>query len=325
MKKAFLLFFALSIVSFAFGLGGYLLWDFYTKAPTPGSDSKISFTITKNQSAAQTIENLKSQQLIKSDLAAKLYLRATGLDQKIKPGAYLVSPGLSLSEIVGVLIDGPQDIWVTIPEGWRREQVASRLRETIVGFDIQEFLAKTVPLEGQLFPDTYLIPTEATVDTVLAIFQKNFVKKSGLTLPRDRDILIIASMIEREAREGTDRPKVASVIYNRLEIGMPLQIDATVQYARDSAKDCATGQLRNCEYWEPIFDTKFPSLYNTYLKNGLPPGPIASPGLASIQAALVPDQTDFLYYLTGNDGVTYFAKTLSEHNANVQKYLLDKP
>lgn len=323
MKKVFLLFLSILVVAIAVAVTGFFLWNSYSEAPTPGSDRQVSFTIPKNQSAAITIQNLKSQQIIKSDLAAKLYLRVTGLDQRIKPGAYLVSSGQSLTEVIAVLIAGPKDIWVTIPEGWRREQTAQRLAESIPGFDTADFLTKTAPLEGQLFPDTYLIPTDATVDSVLAIFQKNFAKKSGLTLPRDRDILIIASMIEREAREGTDRPKVASVIYNRLDIGMPLQIDATVQYAVDSHNSQLT--TNDYEYWKPIYDTKFSSLYNTYLKNGLPPGPIASPGLASIQAALVPDQTEYLYYLTGNDGVTYFAKTLSEHNANVQKYLLDKP
>ncbi len=319
MKKFFLLFLSILVVVIAVAAVSFLLWKSNSEAPIPGSDRQVSFTIAKNQSAAQTIKNLKSEQIIKSDLVARVYLRVTGLDKRIKPGAYLVSSGQSLTEVVAVLIAGPKDIWVTIPEGWRREQAAGKLVELIPGFDTADFLTKTAPLEGQLFPDTYLIPTDATVDAVLTIFQKNFAKKSGLTLPADRDILIIASMIEREAREGTDRPKVASVLYNRLDIGMALQIDATVQYAKDS-QNCQLS-IVNCQFWKPIFDTKFPSQYNTYLRPGLPPGPIASPGLASIQAALVPDQTDFLYYLTGNDGVTYFARTLSEHNSNVQKYL----
>ncbi len=317
MKKVFLLLLCLLVIAISSAVAGYLLWDSYSAAPVPSSDRTVSFTIPKNQTASQTISDLHSKQLIKSDLAAKIYLRILGLDQKIKPGAYLVSQSQTLVEVFGILVAGPKDLWVTIPEGFRRQQVAARLGETIPGFDTADFLAKTVSLEGQLFPDTYLVPTDVSVDSALAIFAKNFAKKSGLTLPADRDVLIIASMIEREAREGTDRPKVASVLYNRLEIGMALQIDATVQYARDS--------LGVTEYWKPIFDTKLPSAYNTYLHPGLPPGPIASPGLASIQAALAPETTDYLYYLTGGDGVTYFAGTLPEHNANVQRYLVDKP
>ncbi|MEK9201126.1 MAG: endolytic transglycosylase MltG, partial [Patescibacteria group bacterium] len=154
MKKVFLLLLCLLVIAISSAVAGYLLWDSYSAAPVPSSDRTVSFTIPKNQTASQTISDLHSKQLIKSDLAAKIYLRILGLDQKIKPGAYLVSQSQTLVEVFGILVAGPKDLWVTIPEGFRRQQVAARLGETIPGFDTADFLAKTVSLEGQLFPDT---------------------------------------------------------------------------------------------------------------------------------------------------------------------------
>jgi len=131
--------------------------------------------------------------------------------------------------------------------------------------------------------------------------------------------LIIASLIEREVKTPADRAIVGGIISKRLDNGWPLQIDATVQYA--SATSHCSADPADCDWWQPITDTKFPSLFNTYLHSGLPPAPICNPGLASITASASPQDSQYWYYLTGTDGQTYFAQTLGEHNLNIDKHL----
>jgi len=215
--------------------------------------------------------------------------------------------------VFDTLISGPQDIWITFPEGWRREQIAARLANTLAGFDEQLFLQLTAKSEGQLFPDTYLIPFQATPQDILTIFLKNFTKKTGLDPQSgaDREIIILASLVEREAKSDPDRAIISGILKKRLANDWPLQVDASVQYAANRADN----------WWQPITDTKYPSPYNTYLYPGLPPGPICNPGLAAINAVRTPQDSPYWYYLTGNDGVTYYAKTLDDHNLNISRYL----
>ncbi|MDO8515080.1 MAG: endolytic transglycosylase MltG, partial [bacterium] len=154
-------------------------------------------------------------------------------------------------------------------------------------------------------------------DGFLELMQENFTKK--VTFPVTNDQLIIASLVEREARMEIDRPIVASVIYNRLKNDMAIDIDATVQYA--------IGRTGTAGWWKKdltIDDLKFKSPYNTYLNPGLPPTPICNPGLSSINAAVNPAKTDYLFYISDLSGKMYYAQTLSEHNRNINLYL-DKP
>lgn len=320
-----------------FILSGYLAFSWWTSQlapPLPGSDKQVNFVVPPRQTAAATIQNLRTLGLIKSPFAAKLYLKYTGLDQRLRPGSYLLSPGTDLSSQIATLAAGPKDIWLTFPEGWRREQIAVRLQASLKDFDTPAFLSQTASLEGQLFPDTYLIPPQATVSNIISFFLNNFSKKSGLDLSTQypisfpsqstftisgSQIITLASLVEREARYDADRPTIAGIFLKRLNSDWPLQVDATVQYARDT-QSCKP-KIDTCKFWEPIFDTKFISPYNTYLHPGLPPTPIANPGLASITAVLHPQHTDYWFYLTGLDGVTYYARTIQEHQANIDKYL----
>lgn len=272
----------------------------------------MQFTVLPAEPAASIVNRLQNAGLIRSSLAARVYLKFKGLDQKLRPGEYELSSSESLESIISKLSRGPKDIKITIPEGWRREQIAERLSVSIKNFDAREFILSTASLEGQLFPDTYHISPTATVPDIIAIMTRNFFQKSGLELPKDKDVLIIASLVEREANTDADRPTVAGIITKRLEAGWPLEIDATVQY----------GVNRGPDWWKPIYNTKVPSVYNTYLNPGLPPAPISNPGLASILAALHPQETAYWFYITGNDGITRYARTLSEHNLNIDKYLL---
>ncbi len=295
------------------GLLASVILFFGGSAPIPGSETKVNFVVPKGQSAGQIIQSLSSQNLIKSQFTAKIYLKLTGLDQKIIPGSYVLSPGQNLSEVVTVLTSGPKDIWVTFPEGWRREQIAARLTSTLKDFNFQEFITKTASQEGSLFPDTYLVSPEASVDDVIKILTSNFSSKSPLDLNKleDRQILIIASLIERESRSDQERPVISGIIHNRLDSNWPLQIDASIQYVQGNSQD----------WWPKEINTKIMSAYNTYTHPGLPPTPICNPGLSSILAAKNPQKTPYFFYLHDSQGQVHYARTISEHNFNIDKYL----
>lgn len=287
------------------------IWWRMQLTPIGQDETPVAFVVVPGEAGIQIANKLEQSNLIRSALVARLYMKSQNIETRIVPGSFVLRKNMSVEEIFRQLRQGPQDIWVTIPEGWRREQVADRMVAQIgPSFIVSDFLTQTEDLEGQLFPDTYLIPATAQAADVVRIMTTNFTRKSGLSLPADRDILILASLIEREGKTDTDRPIIAGILTNRLDAGWPLQVDATVQYARDQT-----------DWWAPLFDTKFPSLFNTYLHTGLPPAPIASPGLASIKAALEPRETPYWYYIHSPDGVVHYGRNLDEHNANIDKYL----
>ena len=249
------------------------------------------------------------------------------------PGGYKIPPRLSTPRTIALLTAGPRDIWVTIPEGWRREQITARLQANLANFSPDLFLQLTATLEGRLFPDTYLIPASAAPAEVVAILTRNFSQKTGLDPAANYDltvdsrklklkgseILILASLVEREAKNQSERENIAAILLKRLSLDWPLQVDASVQYARDT--DNFKFQISNFKFWDPVTDTHYSSPYNTYLHPGLPPGPIANPGLAVISAVRNPQDTPYLFYLTGTDGVTHYAQNLSQHQLNIDKYL----
>jgi UPF0755 protein len=306
------------LISFsALVYAGMYWWKIQLTPVNFNNKSEQTLVIANNESANLVLQKLVNQRLIRSYWVAKLYLQGQGLDQNIRPGSYSLSQSLSLSEIFKTLTSGPKDIWVTIPEGFRREQIALKFAN-FEQFDEREFLALTASLEGKLFPDTYLVPLHANAKDVINMMSKNFGNRVGVISDEN---LILASLVEREVRVDTDRKIVAGIILKRLKASWPLQIDATIQYAVDSAK-CQVLSAK-CEFWKPIYDTKFESKYNTYLNPGIPPTPIANPGIESINAILKPTESEYWYYLSDTKGVTRFAKTLAEHNLNVDKYLRD--
>jgi UPF0755 protein len=227
---------------------------------------------------------------------------------------------MDLPKIMDTLGHGTTDIWITVPEGYRAEEIAAILKKNIP-FYKESWVEALKNEEGYLFPDTYLIPKDADIATIISIFTNNFYTKIGtIGLTKDTPglakIITEASLIEREAKFEEDRPNVASVIANRLNIGMPLQIDATVQYIYGYNQ-------RTKKWWNQpdASQLKIPSLYNTYVHPGLPPAPICNPGLSAITAANNPSRTNFLYYVNDSSGKLHFAETLSEHNKNINKYL----
>ena len=175
--------------------------------------------------------------------------------------------------------------------------------------------------EGYLFPETYLLPHNSTIQSIVTTLTDTFNDRYkevtlGKTTLNQSQLVILASLIEREGRKDEDRPLIASVIYNRLAIGMPLQIDATVQYALGYNSYEKTWWKKDLTY----DDLKINSTFNTYTNTGLPPTPICNPGIKSIQAAANPANTNYLYYITDKNGVNHYAATLDQHNANIRKY-----
>lgn len=311
----------LVLIFVALVTGGTFWW--YSVAKPPSAETSLrDFLIVKGSSASQIGNKLEKEGFIRNALAFKIYVQVSGKAKSIQAGEYRLSQSYSLFKMVDELIQGPAEIWVTIPEGLRREEIAERFASAFgqeEGFT-QEFLSATKDIEGFLFPDTYLFPKDFSPSSVVNKMRSTFdiktaelkegIEVSHLTL---REIVILASIIERETRTEDERPIVAGVLINRLNIGMGLQADATVQYAVATAGN-----------WWPILtkdDLAVNSPYNTYRFRGLPPAPIANPGLSSIKAAVFPEDSDYLYYLHDSKGQVYFARTLAEHNENVRKYL----
>lgn len=285
-------------------------WFYQSVKPAAQKESFKDFLITKGSSAAQIGNKLEKEELIRSSLAFKVYVQVSGQAGRIQTGEFRLSPNLSLFGIVKELLSGPRELWVTVPEGLRREEVADRFSKTLGKEETftEEFLLLTEGEEGYLFPDTYLFPKTASASAIVAKMKRTFdAKTEGLAV--DRETVILASLIERETKKDEERPIVAGILMNRLDIGMALQVDATIQYAKGD--------------WRPItaLDKALNSPYNTYKFPGLPPGPIASPGLSSIKAAINPVETDYFFYLHDSEGNIYYAKTLEEHNRNVSRYL----
>ncbi|OGG07321.1 hypothetical protein A2872_03840 [Candidatus Gottesmanbacteria bacterium RIFCSPHIGHO2_01_FULL_42_12] len=295
------------IVLFVLLLAGGVWWNVSLSPVSSNSDSK-EFLIARGDGVKEISRKLKESGIIRDQIAFFILVKKLNLETKIQAGSYKLSPADTAEEIARKLTLGTEDVWVTIPEGWRLEEI----KEFLKSKGINDFTAQG--MEGKYFPDTYLVPKEITGDSFLKVMQENFAKK--VTFPVTQEQLIVATMVEREARTEVDRPIVASVIYNRLKANMALDIDATVQYA--------IGKTKENGWWKKeltIDDLKFKSPYNTYLNSGLPPAPICNPGLSSINAAVNPASTEFYFYISDKEGKMHYAKTLSQHNQNVAKYL----
>ena len=206
---------------------------------------------------------------------------------------------------------------VTFPEGSASFDMARILADELPGFDAAAFLALAKPDEGMLFPDTYYFLPGMTPQTVVTRLTDTFAQKTASLAPdiaasghSEEEILTMASLVEREAATPTDRRIVAGILWKRIAQSMRLQVDAPFGYLHQSDS-----------YQPTAADTESDSPYNTYRHDGLPPTPIANPGLDAIDAALHPTATPYFYYVTGKDGVMHYAKTFDEHKTNIAKYL----
>lgn len=310
-----------SILILIFAVIGIFWWQNGNLAVDKNNNSPVIFVIKNGDGIREIANNLKREGLIRDPIVFFLITKQGGLDKQIQAGDFRLNRSMSALEIAKALTHGTLDIWVTIPEGIRAEEIADILEEKIPNYteNWREVLNEN---EGYLFPDTYLIPRDADIDLIISILKDNFqtkyesVKNLKTTNLTDEETLILASMIEREAKHEEDRPLVSSVITNRLEIGMKLDIDATLQYALGFQED-------EKRWWKKgltAADKKIESPYNTYANAGLPPAPISNPGLSAIKAALVPVKTNYLYYITDVSGKNRYSTTLEGHNENIETY-----
>jgi len=317
MKKLFLLVILIIIASIL----GMFWWKNGLSPASPNDKTFHIFVVPKGEEIREIANKLKTKNLIKDPIIFFLMIKKLGLDKKIEAGDFRLSPSMSAEEIAQNLTHGTVDLWVTIPEGQRAEEIADTLEKNVPNYQ-SSWRNQLVEHEGYLFPDTYLIPKDADINLIINIMKNNFDKKfESIKNPNSnlstQQIVIIASMIEREAKFQKDRPLVASVVLNRLKLSMALQIDATVQYSLGYQKDEKRWWKKNLT----LEDLNINSSYNTYKNIGLPPAPIANPGLDALQGVLNPALTDYLYYISDKSGHLHFAKTLEAHNLNIQKYV----
>jgi len=289
----------------------FIICGFYVKnmfLPVSNDPKSVDFLIPKGSSVSIIGNNLEKAGLIKNAIIFKFYVQVTSSQNKIQAGEFQLASSFTLSQILDKLKKGPSEIWVTIPEGLRREEIATKFTTTLSKNEefTKEFLFITKDKEGYLFPDTYLFPKTATATQIVTKLTSTFNKKiSDVTYKQ----VIMASMLERETFADGEKPIVAGILYKRIKNDWPLQVDATLQYAKGN--------------WEPIYsiDKNIISPFNTYKNLGLPPSPIANAGLSSIEAAINPEESDYWYYIHDNDAKIHLARTLEEHNANIAKYL----
>lgn len=300
-------------------VAGFIWWDNGTKPVNKSDTSQKVFVISKGEAIREVGNALKKEGLIRDPIVFFLLIKKAGNEKAIQAGDYRLSPSMSLPKIVDTLRHGTIDLWVTIPEGFRAEEIADKLQSDLKVDSL--FREKLNASEGYLFPDTYLIPKDADVDMVISIMKNNFyqkIKTAGIADDKNLpSTVIIASLVEREAKFANEAPLVSSVIKNRLADGMGLQIDATVQYVLGYSAYEKTWWRKNVTSQ----DLKINSLYNTYLYSGMPPAPISNPGINALKASASPANTNYLYYVSDSKGHLHFAKNLTEHNQNVQKYI----
>ncbi len=309
--------------------------------PVSRDPSAVRVEIARGDSASTIAGLLAEKSVIRGALVFSIAARASGASGKLKPGVYEFKRTMNLPQVIRMLVRGESlEDWVTIPEGYNVRQIADLLREKGLADDdafvdtaIKE--ADQFPeydfiygddLEGYLFPDTYLVARGTDVSDIvrktLDTFEQKVIGPNRADIERTIElrlgtgegsfpvglhkILTLASLVEREAKLGKDRPRIAAVLWNRLKKKMKLEVDATVTYR--------PGKSRANKARVYYSDLAADSPYNTYVHEGLPPGPICNPGLASIKAAIHPANVDDLYYIARPDGSHIFSRTLAEHD-----------
>jgi len=303
---------------------------------------ECNFSITKGENLKSIANRLKNEEYISSSILFQFYVKSKGQEKNIKAGDYQFTSPLTITNITKIITNGKltNNNSFLIAEGETMLEIEENLKEkglidassSLKDWKIKDFLEKKyldifseipldAPLEGYLFPDSYHLPQGLEEKEILSIFIDNFVSKTKNDLffeikKQKRsfyEILIMASLLEKEVREKTDKRMVADILWRRLDTNFPLQIDATICYAKFQS-------FKKCFLTRELF--KLDSPYNTYLYKGLPPTPIDNPGIESIQAALDPLENDYWYYMTDREtGKTIFSKTFEEHLGARGKYL----
>ena len=337
----------------------YVFYEVYV--PISSDPAEIAFEVKKGESVRAIADDLKEKNLIRSSSVFRLYTRIQNISRNIQAGSYTLQKDMSMRRVLNVLSEDASSAEevITIPEGWTIKDIGAYLEsknlsssEGFLGATRNEysnnfsFLSdrpanekKTGnprtwraeqssydgnPLEGYLFPDTYRLYKDASADDVIRKMLGNFDRKltkdmrNEIILQRKTiyEIVTIASLIEKEVKSPEDKVLVSGILWKRLQLKIALQVDASIIYIKTNGRSQLNGGEK--VLYE---DLKIDSPYNTYKYRGLPPGPISNPGLESIEAAIYPKQSPYLFYISTPDGKTIYSKTLEEHNTAVAKYL----
>ncbi len=325
----------------------YLYYGFAVNRPAQ-SDFAGEYVIEEGTSVSALAEDLHSRGLINSIFLFKLYLKVNNLENNIQAGVFQIPAGRSVANLAKIFQYGKNDAPITFIEGWRVEEMALAASEKFENVDYRDFIETAKPQEGYLFPDTYHFNAQVDEEEIIDRMRTNFEAKTSEILTETaiaeqgltkEQAIIFASILEREINNKDDMPIVAGVLIKRFKSGELIGADATTQYMMANQEACTLSfqresspsyclldeeRARQVNWWpkditlEALDNT---NAYNTRKVVGLPPTPISNPGVAAIEAVVNAVPSDYNYYLSDSQGITRFAKTLEEHNANVEQYL----
>ncbi len=306
-------------VPLVIGIGGYVALSHYVQyLDTPPEDFPVGKDITINSglSVRAIADKLAEENVIRSPLYFYILFRNEFSESFAQAGTYQFQSTVSSREVAEAIAEGSAQspvVTITFPEGFRIKDITSFLPKSFASVSVKEI----EQFEGYLFPDTYFIKSDMDLTAIATLMRETFTEKMmplqeqiQQTRFTEKDVVILASIIEREANDSESKKMVSGILQNRLEIGMPLQVDASFDYLFGKESHEVTTE-----------DLEHNSPYNSYEYTGLPPAPISNPGLESIMAVLEPTESDYLYYLTGDDGKFYYSKTFEQHKVNKSRHL----
>lgn len=309
----------------AYIVSGFVLVAFclYAVLPPWNFVPDTIVTIKDRSSSIQATYAFGEKHLVRSTLLLHMMIKVLGGEYSVKAGDYLFEKPQTVWKVAWRVTHGEYGFTprkVTLPEGLSNTEMASVLQAKLINFDSAEFLNLASSSEGYLFPDTYLLMPTAKPDFIIKLMTETFDKRI-LDIDQQivafnkplKDIVTMASIIEEEANDEKSRKIVSGILWKRLKLGMPLQVDSSFKYINGKTTETLTKE-----------DLKIDSPYNSYKYKGLPPTPITNPGIEALTAAVLPIDTPYLYFLTGTDGKMYYAKTYTEHMALKAKYLDQK-
>lgn len=331
------------------GMSGYVFFHLYLSSPAPDA-SAVVFEIKEGQNLSDIAEQMRGQGLLVTPRLLRWYMAKKGWDKKIQTGLFELRSNLSIRDLARIITNPEAaEMKLTFIEGWNLRDaghyleyngiaMAEELHELVgfptvdyrwnkemptpkdfsADFDFLKDKPRYIGLEGYLFPDTYRFKKNATVEEIVRRLLENFNRKLTPELRAEIakqgkttfETVTMASLIEAEAKTETDRRLVSDILWRRLSIGMPLQVDSSVNYVTGEKKTAISSA-----------EQRLDSLYNTYKYSGLPLGPINNPGLEAILAAIYPEKNDYWFFLSDKEGKMHYAKNLNEHNELKMRYL----
>lgn len=278
--------------------------------PSPKVNYPVVIEVSEGSTFSEVASLLDEKGVIQSGTLMTIVGKVTGTERSLRAGVFTFTYAESIFSVVYRLVTPSQaDVRVTFPEGSSVRAMANILSAALPTFDTEQFITLATEEEGYLFPDTYYFSRNVRPEEAIAIMKSTFMTRTADLSVTD-DVVIMASLLEKEARTYEVRQVVAGILWNRIREGMPLQVDAVFGY------------IKGVDTYHPSgSDLDIDSAYNTYRNRGLPPGPINNPGLESMRAALNPIDTPYRYYLTDNNGTMHYSTTFEGHVRNKRAYL----